>query len=142
MKGDLRNITRLDYERARGWWVRIYRTEDGQTRCISRGFSDGVHGGKNKALAAARKWRDAKLATVRPVIKGGRRGTPVGYGYVRRTDVSRRKTVAPVFIAWLKTDGGPKSTTRSIDVWGVAGAKRECEKWLARERRELRRKRS
>lgn len=130
-----RNVTRLDYGRTHAWWVRIYRTDDGTKRCISRSFSDGAHGGKRKALTAARKWRDAKLAQLRPVIRGGAVDTPIGYGYVRRAELIRRRTLSPVFVAWLKTHAGPKSTSRSIAVWGVAGAKRECEKWLARERR-------
>lgn len=132
-----RNITRLDYDNTHAYQVRIYRTDDGVKRCISRCFSDVAHGGKRKALAAAKKWRDAQLEKLRPVIKGGQSNTPIGYGYVRRTDVNRRKTLAPVFVAWLKTESGPKSTTRSIDVWGVAGAKRECEKWLAKARKAI-----
>lgn len=133
------NITRMDYERTHGYWVRIYRTEyDGTKRCYSKYFSDGTNGGKRKALVAARKWRDAQSKKLRPRERGG--GTvPVGHGYVRRTEVLRRAEYSHVFVAWLRIeDGRCKSTSRSITVWGKTGAKRECEKWLKEQRKELR----
>lgn len=47
-------ITRIDHKNTHGWNVRIVK--DGDTH--SRLFSDGVHGGKRKALDAARSFRD------------------------------------------------------------------------------------
>jgi len=47
-------ITRIDHKNTHGWNVRIVK--DGETH--SRLFSDGVHGGKRKALEAARAYRD------------------------------------------------------------------------------------
>lgn len=49
-------ITRIDHRNTHGWNVRIVK--DGTTH--SRLFSDGVHGGKRKALIAARSYRDAR----------------------------------------------------------------------------------
>ena len=50
-----RNITRMDYVKTHGWWVRIVRRKQETSKL----FSDRVHGGKGKALKAAQAWRDA-----------------------------------------------------------------------------------
>ena len=56
----MRNITRMDYARkdnkgrTQGWWVRMKRGSE----TFSRMFSDGKYGGKDKALAAAMRYRD------------------------------------------------------------------------------------
>lgn len=52
-----RYVTRMDYARSHGWWVRIYLSG----ACLSKLFSDGVHGGRLAALRRALDWRDAKL---------------------------------------------------------------------------------
>ena len=52
-----KHITRLDYQKTHGWWVRIRR----KSNPCSKLFSDGVYGGRDKALAAAIAWRDEKL---------------------------------------------------------------------------------
>ena len=54
----LKHITRLDYQKTHGWWVRIRR----KSNPCSKLFSDGVYGGREKALEAAIAWRDEKLA--------------------------------------------------------------------------------
>jgi hypothetical protein len=51
-----RYISRLDYSRVRGWWVRV---PDESSRLVSRLFSDTLHGGTEAAHAAAIVWRDA-----------------------------------------------------------------------------------
>ena len=53
----LKHITRLDYQKTHGWWVRIRR----KSNPCSKLFSDGVHGGRDKALEAASAWRDEQL---------------------------------------------------------------------------------
>ena len=53
----MHHITRLDYQKTHGWWVRIKRYPE----TYSKLFSDGVWNGKDKALEAAIKWRDEKL---------------------------------------------------------------------------------
>ena len=55
----LKHITRLDYQKTHGWWVRIRR----KSNPCSKLFSDGVYGCKEKALEAALQWRDEKLST-------------------------------------------------------------------------------
>lgn len=54
----LKHITRLDYQKTHGWWVRIRR----KSNPCSKLFSDGVYGGRDKALNAAIAWRNEKLA--------------------------------------------------------------------------------
>lgn len=49
-------ITRMDYARARGWWVRV-SLEGG--KLASRLFSDSEFGGAPQAQTAAQLWRDA-----------------------------------------------------------------------------------
>lgn len=48
----LKGISRIDSRNTHGWFVRVYR--DGQVH--SKMFSDGVHGGGEAALKAARKY--------------------------------------------------------------------------------------
>ena len=50
----MRGITRMDYERATGWFVRIYR--EGKTH--SKFFADSLHRGKTRAREAAIEYRD------------------------------------------------------------------------------------
>lgn len=54
----LKHITRLDYQKTHGWWVRIRR----KSNPCSKLFSDGVYGGRDNALKEAIAWRDDKLA--------------------------------------------------------------------------------
>ena len=76
----LKHITRLDYQKTHGWWVRIRR----KSNPCSKLFSDGVYGGRDKALEAATAWRDeqVKLRTktdqsdVRIVFKNDKTGVP------------------------------------------------------------------
>jgi hypothetical protein len=48
-------ITRMDHGNTHGWWVRVYKNSK---PIESKLFSDGVHGGKNKAKAKAQEHRD------------------------------------------------------------------------------------
>lgn len=54
-------ITRLDYARTKGWWVRLYRPGSKKPDA-SKLFSDSVCNGYEAARVAARKWRDEKMA--------------------------------------------------------------------------------
>lgn len=136
---DLRNITRLDYERAHGWWVRIYRTDGaGDKNCLSQMFSDGVHGGKRKALSKARAWRDEMLALLPAKKESGVRKPP-GYGYVKRVEIKRRVGYSLVYRAWVRLEGRRAAqTSYSVGVWGDQGARLRAQRWLARQQRELR----
>lgn len=129
-----KNITRFDYGKTHGWWVRFQRsTESGTKRVVSKMFSDAVHGGKMRALRAAIAWRDQTAATIRPA----RRRTALGIGYVKRVEIARRVGASPVYLAWIRMpDGRAASTSFSIDKWGAREAKRRCQLYLARKRRE------
>lgn len=127
-------ITRYEYGRQRGWWVRFQRMlKGGGRRTWQKFFSDARYGDKRKALEVAMAWRDEQLSKVpksrRPVR------VAVGYGYVKRRSWNGRD----VFSGWIRLDGGRnRATMRSVSVWGVRGAKREAEKWLEEQRADLR----
>jgi hypothetical protein len=128
-----KNITRFDYGRTHAWWVRFQRSTGG-TRVVSKMFSDAVHGGKAKALRAAIAWRDRTAATIQPAR---RRRTKAGVGYVKRAELARRVGTWPVYIAWIRMpDGRAASTSFSVARWGEREAKRRCQLYLARKRRE------
>lgn len=132
------NITRMDYGRTHAWWVRIYRGTGDQKRCVSALFSDQKHGGKRKALASARAWRDLQLKKLGPGLHGGSR-VELGYGYVKRIDVVQRSgSVYPHWEAWIRVDHRKwVSTKRSIEKHGLVKAKRLCEAWIIRRRSKL-----
>jgi hypothetical protein len=138
-KRPLRHITRCDYLRTRGWWVRFFRTIDGGRRCVaSKLFSDRVWGGKRWALEQAKRWRNM---TERTVPKPQRRSDakPVGHGYVRRCLLKHRSGQRhPAVVAWIKLCDGPASTSYSVTRWGDRHARRKAEQWLREQRRELR----
>ena len=62
-RASLRNITRFDYAKTHGWWVRMRRGK----RVVSHFFSDGVHGGKRKARDEAIAYRDKALRRLGPI---------------------------------------------------------------------------
>jgi hypothetical protein len=131
-----KNITRFDYGNTHGWWVRFQRSTAGRHRVVSKMFSDAVHGGKRKALRAAVAWRDQTLAALSASDSGAARRA-VERGYVKRTELARRVGTWPVYIAWIRMpDGRAASTSFSIARWGEREAKRRCELYLARKRRE------
>lgn len=131
-----RNITRMDYERNHGYWVRFQRG----TGLTSASFSDAAYGGKRKALAAARAWRDRVLRQrlVLPA-QSSRERVPAGHGYLRKKDVRQRVGVYPQWIAWVRLADGRNATTRySIEKHGDRKAKRLAEAWLRKKRAEMR----
>lgn len=132
------NITRMDYARTHGWWVRLYRTEQGRKVCHSRHFSDGKLGGRREALLAARAWRDQKTKRLPKAQKNAGRAVVAGHGYVKRVEMKRRVGTWPVWIAWLRIeDRRCKQTSYSCEKWGERGAKRRAEQWLEQERAAL-----
>jgi hypothetical protein len=60
-------IVRLDYERAKGYVVRLHylRTVDGWRPKFHQYFGDAKYGGKARALAAAESWLDTVTRTGR-----------------------------------------------------------------------------
>lgn len=138
MSERLRNITRMEYERTRGWWVRFQRNDPrtGAKAVTSRLFSDATYGGKRKALAAAMKWRDRTAKKVPPSRRSIHQGKRIVYGYVRRCLLKRRVGWSDVWTGWMRlADGRAAMTSASIERWGKAEALRRVEAWMRRKRR-------
>jgi hypothetical protein len=122
-----RFITRLDYARATGWWVRLPHVAG---KIVSKYFADKKNGGMDKAYMAAQHWRDQ---TVRVLY--GRAGLSVGHhqkdrrnktgivgvSYYRRTRWSdgRGPYVSEGFSArWTDRDGVHHHTAFSVKKHG------------------------
>jgi hypothetical protein len=135
----LKNISRLDYRRGHGWWVRFeYRDHH-----ISKMFSDSLWGGRMKARAAAIKYRD-KVQLALPERHHGPDMLP-GPGRIwkeRRCYLSLSGT-RKYFNAWtawiMLTPRHPASTNFSIDKWGTRKAKKMTQLWLDKKRGEQKR---
>jgi hypothetical protein len=131
-----RNITRCDYGRTHGWWVRFQRLLEGKKKVHSKLFSDGVCGGRGKALKAAQAWRDEQE---RLVPARSYRALQIGLGRIRR---ARRKRADgssyPVWAAWIMLKGGRlAAASYAVHVWGDVEAKKKVIAWYKRKRREL-----
>lgn len=57
-----RYITRMDYDRTRGYWVRVGQVNNPKKE--QRSFPDLACGGKRKSLKAARQYRDQAVKRV------------------------------------------------------------------------------
>jgi hypothetical protein len=140
-------ITRLDYDRTHAWWVRI-PTPKGKPGQLdtSKMFSDGLWGGRAKALVAAQRWRKAALKEFpRPSDHRYRNTIQPGHGYIRfemrlyhHRNPKKRRTRQPAWTGWLRVETGKaKSSNASIDRWGREQAYQRVEQWLEKERRAL-----
>ena len=113
---EMRNISRVDYERRRmyGWLVRVMR--EGVTH--QKFFSDSVFGGKRASLHAARRHRDEMLVAYPAPPRGNMfnrktaRNTS-GHAGVSRTRSKRKGRYYDVWQAgWVLPDG--KHVTRKF----------------------------
>lgn len=83
------HIVRIDHRSTHGYQVRAPLTP----RPLSRFFADGRHGGKTKALRAARAWRDRTFR---------RHGlNPSTRRSVRRSNARNRTGVVGVGVQWI-----------------------------------------
>jgi len=115
----LRNITRFEFGRTQGWWVRIRR----RGRQVQAFFSDGKHGGRKAALREARRQRDRWLRTLPEPIDPRRKKPSLR---VYRDDSSGH----PAWRVHIRfPGGGVASTSRSITLYGTREARRLCERW-------------
>ncbi|SCZ63521.1 AP2 domain-containing protein [Thiohalomonas denitrificans] len=107
-----RNITRMEHEKVRGYWVRVVK--DGKLH--QKLFSDGQYGGKRKAITAARAYRDElRRRLFGEHADAGRRictsfksnsSGVVGVHYVEK---QRGNSVSQAYVAsWCPTKGGPQ----------------------------------
>ena len=63
-------VTRMDYARARGWWVRV---SIGGGKLVTRLFSDSEFESAEESRAAALKWRDAVATHYEVIARAARR---------------------------------------------------------------------
>jgi len=121
----LRNIRRIDDDsrRTHAWLVQVQR----KSRIIVKMFSDGIFGGKQKALLAALEYRDVLIIAPSPaehnlwhrtiIRRNNKSGIP-GVGFYKRTN-STEKWVA----YWSNENGIRSSRTFSVNIYGKEQAK-------------------
>lgn len=138
MKG-YRNITRMDYSRSHGYWVRF----EYLAHPISKLFSDSRYGGKRKALKAAVQYRDEVALTLPPrrhgsdTLPGSGRIWKERRSYISWTGVRKYYTA---WTAWIMlSPQHPASTNTSIDKWGSRKANTLTTLWLEAKRKEQKR---
>jgi hypothetical protein len=136
MKKKIKNITRFDYNRSHGWWVRFeYRDHP-----ISKLFSDSRYGGKRKALAAAREYRDEVLLTLPKRHHGPDVLPGPGRIWKERRSYLSLSGVRMYYNAWtawiMVSPQHPASSNVSIDKWGVRRAKSRILIWLDQKRKD------
>lgn len=116
-------VRRFDYGRARGWTARIRRGAGSYSKL----FSDGVHGGREKALVAALQWR---LLMERKLPDSQKRSSDLGKRgniyEINRTEYSRNGTpyLAHAFEARLVHEQTTYCRSFSVQKWGLRSAKR------------------
>ena len=115
---DLRHITRIDDDDAHthGWRVRFQRRGDLQTKL----FSDGKHKGKERALAAARKWRDDNHRPAAPKPANENKGR------IYLATIGGKKLWRVI----LRIADVPKTKSFSVARFGNTGAQRRAAEWL------------
>ncbi|MEW6141313.1 MAG: AP2/ERF family transcription factor [Thermodesulfobacteriota bacterium] len=126
-----RNIRRvdLDAKRDHGWVVTLQR----KGAIIVKRFSDGVYGGKRKALEAAVAYRDSFLARDRPVDhqiwirtrlrKNNTSGIPGVGRYEVRDNPNSRSVRAFWLASWTDEHGASRKRKFSVAVYGEEEAK-------------------
>ncbi len=121
---DLKGISRIDSGSTHGWFVRGYK--NGKT--YSKLYSDGKWGGRDKALAAAKLFRDsladrlekipAKPRARRLVFRDSRNSTGV-LGVSRIVKRTPRGTIHESYsVSWRPEPGVQKSTSFAIRKYG------------------------
>lgn len=138
---ELRHITRVDYKRSRGWWVRFYKNA---TLIASKLFSDAKYvEGKEEALFWAKQWRDEYLEEFRsslreskwtyfppPFMTEPRRNNKSGtVGVYRCSYLCKKPTCRYRYVEWRATwmeTGKPKLKGFSVKMYGERGAKEQA----------------
>jgi AP2 domain len=135
----LHHISRVDHEASRthAWFVRVRRCY-----CNARKvFSDGVLGGKRKALKAAIEYRDALLNSLTSsdheiwtrtrVRRNNRSGTAGVARYERPANPTTGHRQTYWAASWVDENGASRARKFSVSVYGERQAER-----LARAERE------
>lgn len=124
-------ITRVDNEMSRthGWLVTIQR----RGTIFRRQFSDGVHGGKARALAAAKAYRDEVVARHPPLTrsehaeirKKSNKSGIVGVCRYCASETGRKSGGEKRWFwvaSWVLPDGRAKRVKFSVKKYGEEGA--------------------
>lgn len=128
MASKKKGISRIDSNSTHGWFVRGYKNK----KTFSKLFSDKKHGGKLKALQAARKFRDTlnkKLSKIpqaprprRIVFSDTRNKTGIiGVSYTKKR-TSAGRLFKCFSVTWRPEKGIQKCTSFSIQKYGKKGA--------------------
>lgn len=126
-------ITRMDHGNTHGWWVRVYKDSK---PVESKLFSDGVHGGKEKAKKEAQTHRDNVVKKYKII--------PVHMRKTREHSVDRRSTSGMVGVTLSVADkagnlrvhwsarfmdkGRQRNVSFSVRKYGYEGAFRKAMK--------------
>ncbi len=121
-----KNIRRVDTDanRTHAWLVVVQR----KNRLMTRMFSDGVHGGKGKALVAAKAWHAQQTPPlaefeqqmwVRTIKRRNNRSGIVGVSRIVRRDSG----VACWLASWTDPTGRNRTRKFSTRLWGERAAK-------------------
>lgn len=124
-------ISRVDNESSRthGWLVTIQR----RGTIYRKHFSDGVHGGKNKAFAAAKEYRDGVIEKFPPfsmreyssIVKSSNRSGVVGvcrYCASETRDLPEEQQRWFWVASWPMPGGKRKRVKFSVKKYGEEGA--------------------
>lgn len=133
-----RNIKRIDTGHTHGWQVVIQRQGEEHSKL----FSDKKCGGRDKALAAARRHRARLLRRLPPLPdtysaehlhvpeireRAWQKRTSTGVKGIGFTWQYSNGTAYPhVQVMWTDPDGTPRSRSRSISAHGLKAALHEC----------------
>lgn len=128
----MKGISRIDSGSTHGWFVRGYRNRVTSSKL----FSDRKCGGKNKARAAAKEYRDglhASLAKIPKERRGPRivledsRNKTGELGVSRVTRIGASGQEYPIYTAtWRPELGVQKCTSFSVNKYGEKGAFRKA----------------
>lgn len=129
----LRYISRMDYGNYLvGWWVRISQRKGGW---VQKHFPDRRHGGKAKALIAAKAWRDEQTARlklpehiVHTNARSDKKQPKLPCGIFIVTHRKAGKLYAQMVSVWQESEWVQARKTFSINKYGYDGALRLAKK--------------
>jgi hypothetical protein len=129
MKNAMHHIHRKVANHTNAWVVLIQR----HNLDVFRSFSDNQHGGKRKALEAARSYRDGLMEPLtqyvyemgrRSVMRRNNRSGIVGVGRYVRKDLPKGAAGSVYWMArWIDENGRQRAKKFATSRWGERGAK-------------------
>ncbi|NQT71798.1 MAG: hypothetical protein HQ553_03385 [Chloroflexi bacterium] len=134
----MKGISRIDSNHTHGWFVRVFL--NAQTH--SKMFSDGVHGGQDKALKAAIKYKDEyerkhppSYAATRMRLQPMKNNTSGVVGVSETFSRSRNGNILPCFnVSWRPRPNVSRSKSFFLSKYGSREAAFEAAIKFRRER--------